>query len=331
VKESRSWSLAAMSVVFVALVGMVAVGCGGESDEDRIRTIVVDYYEHSAAEQCKTLTTGRFREAVYGGSGDGALEACEDHQRIRGKTPPLDRTVFIENVRVLDGKAIAEVRGGGVTLTDSLIERDGQWLLDDESSPFHASADAVPGVIEEEEEAEVLSFGKPASFTNIPGISPPAAVRLVAGEPIDPGMARDGEKRAAGRILNDFGQPGPVVELRFVNLPITLTNTGSRPFRGEVGAIATDQSGHGYPPLDRRELTQSIPMLGRLPDWVVGEVKGIAPGASVTRYVTVAVPEGKEIVEWVVKPSVLSEPGSVASMEPLEGVVYAPKAPGDSA
>lgn len=312
----RSWSPA----VFVAALSLALASCGGSSAEDEIRDLVTDYYEHSAAAQCKALTTEQFRSAVYGGGGDGALEACEEHQRIRGETPKIERTAFVDHVQIDGDRAVAEVRGGGVTLTDQLIETDNGWKLDDEVSPFHRSANAPELGLEEEGEPQ--PFGSPAQFTNIPGISGPMAITLVVRDPIDPGFERRGATRAKGRIGNPFGQPGKVQELRFVNLPITLTNTGTRPFRGDIGVFATDEHGREFTPLDRRELTQSGGLLGRRPDWAEGEAKGIPPDTSATRYLTIALPVRDRIVEWRVEPRMLTEPDMLSSMEPLEGVTY---------
>jgi hypothetical protein len=315
-KRFRSWS----PTVIVAALSLALASCGGGSDEDEIRDLVTDYYEHSAATQCETLTTEKFRSAVYGGDGEGALEACEEHQRLRGETPKIERTAFVDHVQIDGDRAVAEVRGGGVTLTDQLIQTDNGWKLDDEASPFHRSANAPELGLEEE--GEPRPFGSPAQFTNFPGISGPMAITLVVRDPIDPGFERSGATRAKGRIGNPFGQPGPVQELRFVNLPVTLTNTGKRPFRGDIGVFATDEHGREFTPLDLREITQGAALFGRTPDWAEGEAKGIPPGASATRYLTIALPVRDRIVEWRVEPSVLSGPHTLASMEPLEGVTY---------
>jgi hypothetical protein len=312
----RSWSPA----VFVAILPLILASCGGSSEEDQIRELVTDYYEHSAAAQCKALTTEQFREAVYGGSGEAALPACEEHQRLRGETPKIERTAFVDHVQIDGDRAVAEVRGGGVTLTDQLIKTDDGWKLDDEVSPFHRSANAPE--FDLEEEGEPQAFGTPAQFSNIPGISGPMAITLVVQDPIDPGVERSGATRAKARIGNPFGKPGPVQEIRFINLPITLINTGKRLFRGDIGVFATDEHGREFTPLDLRELTQSGGLRGRAPDWAEGEAKGIQPGVSVTRYLTIPLPIRDRIVEWRVEPNVLSEPHTLSSMEPLEGVTY---------
>jgi hypothetical protein len=295
--------------------------CGGSSDEDQIRELLADYYEQPVDGQCRSLTTERFRSAVYGGTGEGALAACEEHQRTRRKLPAIERTAFVDHVRVEDDRAVAEVRGGGITLTDRLVRSDDGWRLDDEVSPFHRSANATD-LGGEAKESEPQALGSSARFTNIPGISGPMAITLAAGEPIDPGVDRSGAKGAVGRIGNPFGQLGQAQRLRFVNLPITLTNTGTRPFRGDIGVFATDEHGREFTPLDRRELTQRGNLLGRIPDWAVGEARGIPPHASVTRYLTIAVPVRDRIVEWRVVPNQLTGPSTLSSMEPLEGVTY---------
>ncbi|MGB7685876.1 MAG: hypothetical protein WBL45_08860 [Solirubrobacterales bacterium] len=316
------WSLA---VVFAAL--LVGCGGGGSSDEEQVRELLLAYYEDSAPAQCETMTTARFRSVVYGGSGDGAMAACKEHQRGRQETTELNKAVFVDQVRIDGDRAVAEVRGGGITQTEGLVKAADKWRLDDEASPFHESGGTLPDTKAAEDAAKKEKesrkvFGEPARFTNIPQFPPPAAVTLVAKTPIDPGTDRTGAEGAKGRLGDEFGQPGPVTEFRFVNLPITLTNTGTRPFRGEVGATATGKSGREYVPLDRRDIAQGGGVLGRLPDWTAGEPDGIAPNASTTRYLTVAVPVNDRIVEWRVEPHVLSEPGTVMLMEPIEGVTY---------
>jgi hypothetical protein len=92
--------------------------------------------------------------------------------------------------------------------------------------------------------------------------------------------------------------------------------------------FATDESGREFTPLDRRDIAQRNGFLGRLPDWTTGEAQGIAPGASVTRFLTIAVPVDSRIVEWRVQPNVLSGPGTVTTLEPIDGVTYrAPSGP----
>lgn len=302
--------------------GLLLAGCGGggSSDSDQISTMLQTYYEHPAAGQCKSLTTDHYRSVVYGGSGDGALEACEAHQGSRKTMPVVNRTVFVNNVRVDGDKAVAEVRAGGITATESLVKSGDEWVLDSEASPF-IRPEGGPAYGAPVENPGPQEFGSPVPFTSIPGIPPSAAVTLVAGEPIDPGKDHDGAGQIKGRIGNDFGKLGKVQTLRFINLPITLTNTGSKPFRGEVAGAAFDQSGHEFAPLNARDITQLAPP-GRAPDWAEGEEKGIPPHASVTRYLTFAVPVGDRIVKWHVEPNVLSRPNTVTSMEPEDGATY---------
>ncbi len=319
-----------MGVSAAVAFGAVLAGCGGDggSDADQITETLRSYYERPAVEQCGSLATGRFRAVVYGGSGTGALAACKDHQRARRGMPALNRAVFVDHIRVWDDHAIAEVRAGGVTLTDGLVKMGGRWLLDDEASPFNSPAMGTSVGEGTTVDSGPKVFGAPARFTNIPGVPPSTAITVVARRPVDPGRDRTGADQAAGRIGNDFGQPGPVRRLRFVNLPIALKNTGSQPFRGDVGVVATDSSGREFTPLDRRDIAQRNGFLGRLPDWTTGEAQGIAPGAYVTRFLTIAVPVDTRIVEWRVQPNVLSGPGTITTLQPIEGVTYrAPNGP----
>jgi hypothetical protein len=309
------------------LGGLLLAGCGGgSSDADRVAALLRDYYEHPAAGQCVSSTTDGYRSTVYGGSGSAAITACREHQEGRDEMAAIKRAVFVDNVRVEGEKAVAEVRAGGVTATDSLVKKDGKWLLDDESSPFTHGGEA-PGFGSANEEASgPNAFGQPATFNSIPGIPPSTSVAVSAKAPLDPGTDRRGEKAAVFRFGNDFGQPGKPKKVRFINLPVKLTNLGNKPFRGEVEGFAFDASGYEFAPLNPRDITQRGGVFGRLPDWTSGEERGIAPGASTTRYRTFAVPVGDRIVKWVLKPAVLSRPNTVTSLEPLEGVIYEPTA-----
>jgi hypothetical protein len=298
-------------------------GDDGGDDAGRIEAVVGEYFEQPVPGQCALLTTERYRSTVYGGSGEGALEACRQHQEARAKMEKLDRAVFVDHVEVDGEKALAEVRAGGISTTESLVEEGGEWRLDDEVSPFHdfggsGSLEAT----EAEQEATPKDLGTPSRFTNVPGFGPEVSITLVPKQPIDPGEDKTGAKSARIRPLNVLGQPGKLTEMRFVNLPITLVNTGKQPFRGEIGLSAIADDNRELIALDRRELTQHDGLLGRLPDWKVGEVKGIAPGESSTRYLTIVVPVGQEIVGWALEPRLLVGRDSIASMESLDGSTY---------
>jgi hypothetical protein len=304
-------------------LGLALAGCGGggSSDGDQITQVLRAYYERPAEAQCNAATTANYRSVVFGGSGAASLAACRYHQSTRAAISKLDRAVFVENIRVEGDDALAEVRAGGITVTESLVRSGKGWRLDDEKSPFtHPPGSPVTGLPPKQIYGP-QEFGTPASFTNIPGISAKADIKIEADEPIDPGQDVEGKTEDKGRLGNDFGRLGPVQTLRYVNLPITLTNTGTTPFRGEVAGAAFDARGHEFTPLDPRDITQRAAE-GRKPDWTAGEEKGIAPGASTTRYLTFWIPVGDRIVKWQVEPNALSGPGTIASMEPEEGVTY---------
>ena len=279
-QRTGSWSPAVTKLVRAgvgagAVLALALAGCGGggASDSDQITQALQTYYEHPAAAQCKSMTTAHYRSVVFGGSGAGSEEACEYHQSTRKTMPTVNRTVFVDNVRVEGAKAVAEVRAGGITVTETLTKSGGEWLLSDEASPFIRPGGG-PAVGAPKPKTGPLEFGTPAQFTSIPGIPPTAAVTLVAAEPIDPGQDLGGAAKTKGRVGNDFGKLGPVETLRYVNLPITLVNTGSTPFRGEVSGAAFDSHGHEFAPLDPRDIAQRTPP-GRRPDWTEGEEKGI--------------------------------------------------------
>jgi hypothetical protein len=308
----------ALPVVLLARCG------GGSSDSDQITSLLRDFYEHPRAAQCASSTTDGFRTTVYGGSGEGALVACREHQEGRAQMAATERTAFVDEVRVDGEQAAAEVRAGGITLTDSLVKRHGEWRLDDEASPF-THRNEVPSPVNPEGQAPgALAFGQSASFHGIPGVPPATSITVTAEAPIEHGVDRADERAGEFEFGNDFGVPGRPQRVRFVNVPVKLTNVGRTPFRGDVEGFAFDAEGHQFVPLNPRDIGQSGGVLGRLPDWTSGEEKGIAAGASTTRYLTFAIPAQDQIVKWVLKPSLLSGPGTVSSLEPLEGATYAP-------
>jgi hypothetical protein len=316
-----------LSLAALALPVAVLVGCGGgSSDSDQITSLLRDFYEHPRAGQCDSSTTDGFRATVYGGSGEGALVACREHQEGRAEMAATARTAFVDNVRVEGAQAAAEVRAGGMTLTDSLVKRHGEWRLDDEDSPFSQRNEVPSPVTPEGQAPGALAFGQSASFHGIPGVPPATSISVTAEAPIEHGVDRRGERSGEFQFGDDFGVPGKPQRVRFVNVPVKLTNDGQTPFRGDVEGFGFDAEGHQFVPLNPRDIGQSGGVLGRLPDWTSGEEKGIAAGASTTRYLTFAIPAQDQIVKWVLKPSLLIGPGSVSSLEPLEGATYAPGA-----
>ena len=189
-KESRNWSRALpkphlLGLGLAAILLLGAVGCGGgggssdgdgSSDSDQITKALRSYYEHPDPQKCESFTTERYRDTVYGGSGAGALSACKTHQSERQAMPALNRTAFVNHVRVDGDHAVAEVQGGGITITESLVKSGGGWRLADEQSPFSPP----PGGGVTLKPYAPQAFGTPETFTNIPGISSPAAVSIVA-------------------------------------------------------------------------------------------------------------------------------------------------------
>ncbi len=327
-----------LACVLAAIVATAALaGCGGggssgagasaPSGTAQIKALLFSYYEHPSPGKCDQLTTDAYRSKVFGGSGADALAACREHQEDRAEAMgATERTVFVGEVRIKGTEAVAEVRSGGISSTEALVEKHGKWILDDESSPFTHGGEGPAFGGTDEAAIGPLAFGESASFDSIPGIPPATSVKVTAEAPIDPGVDRRGQKTDVFVFGNDFGQPGKPKKARFINLPVKLTNTGTMPFRGEVEAFGFDRSGYEFAPLDPRDITQRGGIFGRLPDWTSGEEKGIAPGASTTRYLTFAVPVGVRIVKWVLKPSVLSRPNTVTSLEPLEGAIFKPGA-----
>jgi hypothetical protein len=146
-----------------------------------------------------------------------------------------------------------------------------------------------------------------------------------AQPPIDPGVSRAGSTTAAVRYFSHVelsssgrvkSRSGHTVRARFVNLAVTVTNTSRAVLRVVITGGAIDAGGTSFPTAARQEVTYQGP-LGRLPDWTAEIGPAVAPGKSVTEYLTFAVPIDDRIAVFEVDPRRETSGTSVTSLNPL--------------
>jgi hypothetical protein len=116
---------------------MVSVGiaaCGsGESDEDKITSMIENAATTTDPASCKDEQTTTFVEQTQGLEGQKGLEECEEHTE-EGKGNP--ESVGVEEVEVEGEEASAAVafHGGtydGQTLVVNVVEQGGDWKLNE--------------------------------------------------------------------------------------------------------------------------------------------------------------------------------------------------------
>jgi hypothetical protein len=154
-----------------------------------------------------------------------------------------------------------------------------------------------------------LALLTPVSFRNIPQLRPSVSVVVVPGRPIDPGSAQDGS--TTGSFPPAQLWPGSstvlssqLVQARFVNLPVTVTNVGRAPVRIKIEVGATDSEGRETNSILRDDLRWPGPH-GREPDWTSRQSEPIAPGVIVTRYLTFAIARSERIVQFSISANLL--------------------------
>jgi hypothetical protein len=145
-------------------------------------------------------------------------------------------------------------------------------------------------------------------FRPIAGIGPRMNFSVTVVRVVANGHARNGVRSATAPLVDDFGTvTNQRVRYRVVNVLVRLRNHGPAPFRGTVSAFVVGTGGRTWP---------AARHAGRRPDWTDGERRGIAPGRSVTRWVTVAMPAAGRPRAVELRPEVLSGPNTVTAVEP---------------
>jgi hypothetical protein len=154
-----------------------------------------------------------------------------------------------------------------------------------------------------------LALGTSARFAPIAGVGPHAAFSVTVLRVVVDGHARNGSLGGVSPLADDFGTvvKSTKVRFRYVNVKVRLRNHGPASFRGSVEGSVIGTGGGTWP---------ELPHAGRRPDWSDGEEHGIAPGHSVTRWLTVAVPASRRPALVELRPEALSGPSTVVSVDP---------------
>jgi hypothetical protein len=153
-----------------------------------------------------------------------------------------------------------------------------------------------------------VPLGQGVAFKPPAGAGPNVTFTAAVTQVVDHGVTRNGTREATGPIYDDFGKvTNPAVRYRIVNVRVTLTVAGPKPFKGSLSGVLIGRNGHHW------EVAQHM---GRTPDWTDGERKGIAAGHSVTRWMTFPLPAVTAVRSIELSPNVLSGPNTVSIVEP---------------
>jgi hypothetical protein len=107
------------------MVGAVALAACGESDEDKVRSVVESFVLEGDPSACDQMTT-QFAGRIWGG-----VDACKTSL---GGTAP-NKSARIRTVVVDGGTATATAAGsGGFHTRYELVKSDGEWRLDGHES-----------------------------------------------------------------------------------------------------------------------------------------------------------------------------------------------------
>jgi hypothetical protein len=117
----------------MASVGIAACGSSGESDEDKITSVIETSATSTDPADCKALETQNFMEQSEHSEGQEAVEKCEEDAE-EGIGNPEEVEVSEVEVEGEGASANAAFIGGtadGQTLEASLVEEEGDWKLDE--------------------------------------------------------------------------------------------------------------------------------------------------------------------------------------------------------
>lgn len=162
-----------------------------------------------------------------------------------------------------------------------------------------------------------LALGTPVRFRNIAGLLPRAALVLVAGQPVDPGWGENGTGDAlipTGLVWPSSGAGG-IVTVRFVNVPVTITNLGRAPLRVLLAGSATDEQGRVAAEIKRDDSEWPGPH-GRRPDWTSRRNPPIKPETRATRYITFPIEQSSRAIVFSLSPMSVSSSGMTSLLSP---------------
>jgi hypothetical protein len=309
-------------------VGALA-GCGAANDPDPTPTPPPSQDQARAAKVKRATTDGAVRDAVMRSytSTDVAdcgrvyttafirdafkgIAGCQKHVRELAKLPK--RTIRIISVHRSGPVADAKVRVDNFDSTVKLVLTGTQWQVDDTVS---ATGSARTNLAQARSDARKLAkntkavpLGQGVAFKPLAGAGPNVTFTAAVVQVVDHGVSRNGTREATGPIYDDFGKvTNPAVRYRIVNVRVKLTVAGPKPFKGSLSGVLIGRNGHHW------EVAQHM---GRTPDWTDGERRGIAPGHSVTRWMTFPLPAVTPVRSIELSPNVLSGPNTVSIVEP---------------
>ena len=238
-------------------------------------------YTSTDARDCTRVFTTAFIQAAYQG-----VAGCRTHMREKAKLPP--RTVRIIRVHRDGPVADARIRVDNFDTTVKLVLTGRQWQVDDtvgaQGSARTNLTQSRAAAAAREKAQKPVAFRQSVRFRPIAGIGPRANFSVTVVRVVANGHARNGVSSATAPLVDDFGTvTNKRVRYRVVNVLVRLRNHGPAPFRGTFSAFVIGTGGRTWP---------AVRHAGRSPDWTDGEREGIAPGHSVTRWVTVAMRRG---------------------------------------
>jgi ABC-type glycerol-3-phosphate transport system substrate-binding protein len=157
----RKLHLALLPALLLALaLGLAACG-GGESDEDKIVSMIEESATSTDPAICKETQTQAFMEQTSSASGGAAVKECEEETKSGESNPD---SVNVSKVEADGGKATADVafKGGSFdkqTVEVALVEEDGDWKLDELTGFAKFDSAAFVGALAKqlEEEPEIES------------------------------------------------------------------------------------------------------------------------------------------------------------------------------
>jgi hypothetical protein len=226
-------------------------------------------------------------------------------------------TIGVRSIRVIrihrDGPvADARIRVDSFDTTVKLVLTGRQWQVDDtvgaQGSAKTNLAQSRAAAAARAKADTPVALREPVRFGPIAGAGPRTSFSVTVVRVVANGRTRNGVTNATAPLVDDFGTvTSKRVRYRVVNVLVRLRNHGPAPFRGTFSAFVIGTGGRTWPALRHA---------GRAPDWTDGERRGIAPGHSATRWVTVGMPARGRPRFVELQPEVLSGPSTVTAVEP---------------
>jgi hypothetical protein len=277
------------------------------TSEGPIRDVVLRSYQTTDPADCERIFTTAFIHAAWQDA-----DGCRKHLEQVAKLPP--RTVRVIQIHRVGPVADARIRVDNIDSTVKLVLTGGQWQIDDTVGQGGSARTNLEQSREEAAKREgpetPVALGKSIRFAPIAGIGPHVNFSVTVLKVVPAGFARNGVSSGDAAIVDDFGTvTNKGVRYRVVNIQVRVRNHGPAPFRGTFSGTVIGTGGRTWPAAQH---------VGRQPDWTDGERRGIKPGHSAARWLTVAMPAAglPSVIELT--PEVLSGPNTVAAVQPAK-------------